>query len=356
MISKYLQLANILTEKIHNGTYPEGEKIPTELELADSFGVSRQTVRLALAVLVEKGLLVKKQGSGNRVAQSGQAPGSWKIAIIASHIDDYIFPGILQDIQTVLTQNNFSSQVIATHNKVSLEREALQFVLDHPFAGVLAEGVKTALPNPNLALYRRLIKANIPLVFFHGGYAELENTVCVTDDNYTGGYQLTRYLILKGHIRIGGVFNCDDMQGRQRYQGFVTALQDAGLPIPDDKLLWFSTEDRHSILDCHDMSLLNNYVENRLTGCTALVVYNDEIAYHIISLLKTAGYDVPDRLSVVSFDNSYYCRLSSVPITSLSHGSEKIGIVAANKLLRIVGGKEARSVAIPWKLIERRSG
>lgn len=355
MASKYLQLSNILTEKIRDGTYPVSSKIPTEAELSACYSVSRQTVRQALSLLVDKGLIIKKQGSGNWVTSLGLSSEDRRIAIIASHTNDYIFPAVLQDIQTVLSQNHYSSQIIPTHNKVSLEQEALQLVLSKSFAGVLVEGVKTALPNPNLALYQRLKKEKIPLVFFHGGYPELEHTVCVTDDNFTGGYQLTRYLISKGHTRIGGIFNCDDLQGRARYQGYVTALHDAELPVPDDKMLWFSTEDRYSIMDCNDLSLLNNYVNKRLSGCTALVIYNDEIAYNMIMLLKAAGYELPGMMSIVSFDNSYYCNLSPVPITSLSHEGEQIGLVAAHQLLSIIGGKEAHSVSLPWKIIERQS-
>jgi len=356
MIPKYQQLSNILTEKIQNGSYPLGSKIPTEIELSQTYYVSRQTVRQALAVLVDNGLINKKQGSGSSVISTGGDSAIRTIAIIASHTNDYIFPAVLRDIQTVLTFNHFSCKIISTHNKVCLEQEALQLVMKQSFAGVLVEGVKTALPNPNLAVYQRFEKEKIPLVFFHGGYDELKRAICVTDDNFTGGYQLTRYLLSKGHTCIGGIFNSDDQQGRQRYQGYITALHDAGLPVPDDKLLWFSTEDRYAIVDCRDLTLLNNYVQHRLSGCTALLVYNDEIAYNMILILKTLGYDVPGDISVVSFDNSYYCSISPVPITSLSHENEQIGVVAANQILRIINGKEAHSVSIPWKLIERRSG
>lgn len=356
MASKYMQLSDFLSEKIRRGVYPIGSKLPTEAELAASYGVSRQTVRLALSLLVENGLINKKQGSGNSVISTGLKSETRRIAIVASHTSDYIFPAVLHDIQNVLTRNNYSCQIISTYNKVSLEQEALQLVLNGSFAGVLAEGVKTALPNPNLSFYKALKKKNIPLVFFHGGYAELDKAVCVTDDNFTGGYQLTRYLLAKGHTCIGGVFNSDDLQGRARYQGYVTALHDAGLPVPDDKLLWFSTEDRYSIVDCQDFSLLNSYIKNRLFGCSALVVYNDEIAYYMIKNLLAAGYDLPSAMSVVSFDNSYYCSRSPLTITSLSHEGDQIGIVAANQLLKIIAGKETGSVSIPWKLIERQSG
>ena len=356
MNPKYEDLLNIIKDKIQNGTYPLDSRLPTEMELSAYYHLSRQTVRKALSLLVKAGLISKKQGSGSVVVSTGVKQDQRCIAIIASHTSDYIYPVVLQDIQTVLLQNNFSFEVFTTYNKISLERDALQTILNNSFAGVLAEGVKTALPNPNLALYKRLKKKNTPIVFFHGGYTELEDAVCVTDDNYIGGYQLTRYLISKGHTRIGGIFKSDDIQGRQRYQGYVTALCDANIRVPDENLLWFSTEDRDKLLEGHDLGLLQNYVKSRLEGCTALVVYNDEIAYYLILVLQEVGYDIPGNISVVSFDNSFYCSFSPVQITSLGHKGEQTGTVAANLLLRIISEKNAASVVIPWKLIERQSG
>lgn len=53
-----------LLDRIQHGTYAPGEKIPSEHELAASYGVSRVTVRIALSRLVEKGYIVKRQGRG----------------------------------------------------------------------------------------------------------------------------------------------------------------------------------------------------------------------------------------------------------------------------------------------------
>lgn len=352
---KYLQLSENLTDLIRNGTYPVGSRLPTEAELSDAHHVSRQTVRLALSVLVEKGLIHKKQGSGNRVISDGEENSNRGIAVVVSYANEYIFPAILRDIQNVLTEHNFTYQIFTTNNKVSLEKEALEHILKGSFAGVLVEGVKTALPNPNLYFYQQLRKKKIPMVFFHGSYPDLGETVCVADDNYAGGYQLTRYLISKGHTCIGGIFSSDDIQGRQRYKGYITALHDADLPLPDDRLLWFSTEDHFSILECCDLSLLDNFVKTRLPGCTALVVYNDEIAYQLLTILQKAGYEIPRTMSIVSFDNSFYCNLSPIQITSLSHTGEQTGAVAANLLLSIIRGETVSSVTMPWKLIERKS-
>lgn len=68
-IPLYYQLENVLREKITSGTYAAGEKLPTEIELIEQFGVSRITVRQALAALAEENLIERKQGRGTYIAE-----------------------------------------------------------------------------------------------------------------------------------------------------------------------------------------------------------------------------------------------------------------------------------------------
>lgn len=63
----YLQLKNQLLGNITSGAYAKGQKIPTEKELAQTFSVSRITVRKALQELEQEGLLVRHQGKGTFV-------------------------------------------------------------------------------------------------------------------------------------------------------------------------------------------------------------------------------------------------------------------------------------------------
>jgi len=63
----YLQISNYLQNKIFEGVYKEGTKIPTEIELMEQFKVSRTTVRLALKEIIEEGLLEAKPGKGTFV-------------------------------------------------------------------------------------------------------------------------------------------------------------------------------------------------------------------------------------------------------------------------------------------------
>jgi len=65
----YHQLSDILIERIRAGVYPEGSKIPSELHLAETFGIGRPTARQATDLLVRKNILIRKRGSGTFVAE-----------------------------------------------------------------------------------------------------------------------------------------------------------------------------------------------------------------------------------------------------------------------------------------------
>jgi GntR family transcriptional regulator len=68
-IPLYYQLAEILHEQIASGELKPGEQIPTERELCEKTGISRVTVRQAIAYLIRDGLLVARSGKGTFVAE-----------------------------------------------------------------------------------------------------------------------------------------------------------------------------------------------------------------------------------------------------------------------------------------------
>lgn len=344
---KYQTIAFILRDEILEGQYAGGQMLPTEEQLAQRFAASRQTVRQALSVLVSDGLISKLRGSGSRVlAQNGRSK-SGNIAVIATYISDYIFPGILREAESVLAANQYTAVLAATRNSVYNERSILTGLLTKPIDGILVEGTKTALPNPNLDLYQKLMERNIPIVFFNGFYADLGGTISVYADNYGGGYELVQYLLRQGHPSIAGIFKSDDIQGHQRYSGYITALRDAGRMTDDSAVFWYTTESKDE--------LFTSALTEKIAACSAVVCYNDEIAFRLIPLLQARGAHVPQDVSVVSFDNSSLSELSPVKITSLSYEDQNIGRVAAQTLLRRIAGETTDSQILRWTLIEKES-
>lgn len=77
IISEYMRVKARLADEIQQGKYPVGSRLPTEREMCELFGVSRITVRQALAELENDGLIERVQGRGTFVrkpSESGQRP------------------------------------------------------------------------------------------------------------------------------------------------------------------------------------------------------------------------------------------------------------------------------------------
>lgn len=66
-IPLYHQLADLLMDRIRTGAYPLGSRIPSEPELAQTFGIGRPTVRQATDQLVQRRCLERRRGSGTFV-------------------------------------------------------------------------------------------------------------------------------------------------------------------------------------------------------------------------------------------------------------------------------------------------
>lgn len=352
---KYRQLADALRETIRHNLN-SGEKLETENEMVARYGVSRQTVRQALSILENEGLIIRRQGSGIYVSEPDarrpmQQGREKAITFVSTYISEYVFPSIIRGAEEVLRDAGYSLNLCQTENRIEWERKIISSCIDDPPAGMIVEGTKTALPNPNVPLYQRLLQAGVPIVFINGYYPNLDNTIYVVTDDRQGGRDAVTYLLKKGHKHIGGIFKADDLQGHERYAGFAENLIENDADLLDERVLWFTTENRDQVLFGDNGRLLIN----KFADCSAVVCYNDQIAVRIIDVFVRGGLDVPREKAVISFDNSHYADLSAIKITSLDHPKENLGRAAAEKLLMMIEGKKEKSLVMAWGFSEKES-
>ena len=355
MAIKYKWLALRLEELIPSYIKKGINQLPTEQALCDQYMVSRQTVRQALSLLESKGLITKKRGSGSYITGLSSDLSRNVVAVLVSSDTDYIYPGILEDISHSLSDSGFSCKAYVTENRVDNERRILSALLKEPVKGIIAEGCKSALPNPNLDLYRRLMRRGTAVVFLHNYYPDLPNCLYVKDDNLHGSSLLIQHLASQGHTSIGAVFKSDDMQGIERYQGFTEAIQSAGLSIDDSIIRWYDSYDLERLVQAHDTRFLQDMIRHSLNGCTAVVCYNDQIAYYLLQELRLRGFLIPEDLAVVSFDNTYLSRSDIFSLTTLSHHPHEMGTLAAEMMLHKLKGLPAGPQEVSWFLNTRSS-
>lgn len=350
---KYRRLVDDIRRKIDTGHYKKGDKLTSENRLVEEYGYSRQTIRQALSVLENEGLLVRRRGSGTYIDKdSSPNEKTYNVGVLATYLSDYIFPLIIRGIEEVLSPRDYHISLAVTRNKIEEENRVLRSFLDRRVDGIIVEGTKSAFPNPNLDLYRRLQHMGIPVVFFNGYYGDLENTVYVVTDDRRAGFDLTAYLVSRGCRRIGGMFKSDDMQGHRRYSGYVSALMGADLPVNDDSLMWYTTADEMRF----GQDEFDSFVAKRFMSCDGIICYNDNIAAALLSIFAKAGRAVPGDIMLGSFDNSKIAEYPGMRLTSMNHPKEELGRVAAHKLLRLMDRELPQaSVRMPMQLVIRNS-
>ena len=80
----YQQIKTLIIEQIADGRWPPGQRLPSEFQLGDEFGVSQGTVRKALDDMTREGLLVRYQGKGTYVAEHDQQQSLFKFFHLVS--------------------------------------------------------------------------------------------------------------------------------------------------------------------------------------------------------------------------------------------------------------------------------
>ena len=355
MAIKYKWLAGRLELMVQRRIQEGVPKLPSEQELCARYHVSRQTVRMALGILEDKGLIRRVQGSGSHITGLSASSQDNRIGILLSSDQEYIYPGVLHDIRSTLSQSGFSHQIFVTENCVSREREILVQILAQPLRGIIVEGCKSALPNPNVNLYRQLAGKGCQILFLYNYYPELPGCLYIKDNNLQGSHLLVQHLADQGHRAIGGIFKADDMQGVERYQGFAEAMLTLDLPFSDRQVCWYGSHQLDLLLRDHNTGFLRDMILESLTACTAVVCYNDLIAYYLVEELLLAGYRLPVDLAIAAFDNTYLSNSDILTMTTLSHKPHHMGQAAAEAMIQMLKGLPVTSRETDWELNRKES-
>lgn len=346
---KYLLVQEWIKSEINKGTYVNGDKIPSENELMEQFGFSRQTVRLAISNLENMGYLEKVKGSGTYVnvrnIQSNKEEHN--IGVILRHLDYYIYPEIIKGIEYTLMQHGYTMTLGITHNKNDKEMAVLNSMMEKKLDGIIAEPAKTAMPMPIKDTYAR-ISSQLPIVFIEGGYQGVDIPV-VSMDYVNATKTAVEYLISMGHRNIGAMLRSDEMGGHLRYEGYTRTLMENNLPASDRNVLWYNSDISETLFS----TLFRQLYFAGMNKCSAILCQNDKAAEILINNLKEINVKPFEEVSIISFDNSLTAEM--LGLTSMTHGKSELGTKAAEMLLRQIKTKESHGALLKSELVVRGS-
>ena len=367
------QLEQLYTKQQKNGqtTAPAQDKFPTERVLAARYHVSRQTVRSALKLLEEKGIIKKVQGSGTYLTGKLGDPAKNQILLMLHEEPEFFSSRLCQSLSLALAENGFSLLCKASRNSVETERALLTALLSEPPRGLFLQPVKSALPNPNRDLYRLLMKKGCHIVFLFSSCPDFPDLPCLRYDDYYGCSTLVQKLLAQGHMRIGALFQSDDRASQERYLAFMETMQEAGMSVPDRHVSWYNSALAERICSRKpENSLFSHLIPDGFSDCTALICDHDGILWKLqqelaapqaastkTSFSESAGTTaakaiLSECISFGGFLQGHLSERQKRTHTILLHSDpETFGNLAARTLLDSIKGLPTQSQEIPWKLL-----
>lgn len=174
-----------------------------------------------------------------------------------------------------------------------------------------------------------------PMVFIDGYFVDgIADCVNIGLADAKGGYDMTRYLIAKGHRRIAFVAdNCVGVD-YERFMGYRKATREAGLEQREEDLIMIrpaEDEIETSLAEIYRMS--ENY--------TALFCASDYYAAMLLNYLCDHGKRVPEDISIVGYDDNLYSRIVRPAITTVHQDVTQKGILAVDNLVSQLRGQVA---------------
>ncbi|EXU73924.1 GntR family transcriptional regulator [Erwinia mallotivora] len=145
----YLQVAEWLRQNVHKGDLTSGDRVPSENQIMEKLGVSRGTVKKAVTMLVNEGLLVQVQGKGTFVK--------------SVNISYSLGEGLLSFAESLESQHlRFTTEVISSRAEVASELVAAKLGIKPGDAILYLERVRSVEGEKVMVIENRINVAHCP--------------------------------------------------------------------------------------------------------------------------------------------------------------------------------------------------
>lgn len=195
-----------------------------------------------------------------------------------------------------------------------------------------------------------LTQRDMPIIL-EGHNRDYPDVPSIDVDNFDASYMATKYLIDLGHSEISAIFsNLDVQETYDRMNGFKQAISDANL-IYNDALIHNGDYSQKCGYDtCCE------WLDNGLRF-TAVLCASDTIAMGTLLALHKRGYNVPEHISVIGFDDIPLARYTIPPLTTIRQPIYNKGRTLARSLISKIQNEpfEITHVNLKPELVIRES-
>lgn len=226
----------------------------------------------------------------------------------------------------------------------SVEHQAKNSLNPHLLDGIILVSQKAS----DQAFVEEAIGKSIPIVLINQKFPLAVDTVLI--DELDAGYRMMRYLLDMGHRKIAVLEGPTGLYStKQRHEGWQNALRDYKIDAQTIPVFRgnFRVESGVEIAD----KILKKKP-------TALLSFNDEMAFGVQNVMASKGLKVPEDMSIIGFDNWEVPLPSVFGITTIERDMYSLTREASNMLLDRINNnktKSARTIFLEGPLVMRNS-
>ena len=270
------------------------------------------------------------------------------LSVILPDIGNPHFTIMFREIERYFSEVGMTPFFMNTRENAADEINAVRLSIGQNVDGVLLCPTQTETES-----IRLLEKSKIPFVLVGRRFDPPVQTDYVVCDDTAGGRIATEHLLSLGHREICCVRVNDHISSdRERFNGYCSALRDAGVALRDDLILHLTLTEEEN------RDAIRAFLGGHPT-CSAILAFNDILAYSIIREAQALGRRVPDDLSVVGFDNICSDYPLPVGLSSVSVAKKHMARIASELLYARITGKETGStrqqIVLPTRLFLRET-
>lgn len=253
---------------------------------------------------------------------------------------------IIRGISQFCNQHNYMSTIITGED----DNEILN-AIRNLIKAEQVDGFIVTYSKQNDPIIDYLYNEGLLYVVIGKAYNFANQTIYVDNDNVLATQEATEYLIRLGHENIAYLGSDSNfIFSSDRKSGYQLALINNKIPIDVENIVelpFIPEENTRAVY-----KLLSK--KNRPT---AILVSDDIFAVALERVCIEIGLSIPNDLSIISFNNSLFARLTSPSLTSIDINSIQLGIEAASQVINHIENPNllATKIIVPHKLIERHS-
>lgn len=353
---RYIEVKEKLIEEIKS--LEPHVRLPSRTALAEKYSAARTTIERAISELIGEGYLYAKDGSGTYVAESGRAEPHGRggrganpsIGLLIPDIRHDTYPGTLRGVEDTASRHDISLVICNTDNQAEKQNGYMHKLIESGIDGVII--VPAIIGATDLSLFDKMREAHIPIVFCNRGIEGVEAPKVVSN-NFYGAYTAVKHLIGRGRRRIAYVSRPMYSSSYERYQGYASALAEAGITLDDDLVVFESSFDTERQGYDSVTELLR-----REPWPDAIFCFNDGIARGAYAALTEQRLVVGEDVLLVGYDNTSICESLPIKLTSVKFQTYEIGASAARLLIGMMNGETIRKdkiIVLQPELVVRQS-